>query len=211
MLLTSTSLSFAVFKDGCEVSVQMRREPVGWPQAIQALSCSDTAQFPGFGIGLETSLVSKEPLMIAMPFDALWPVMRKTYVNLRAKRQQFSNIQFPNMIYASDLFPIVGKSFVVRSAVVVAFPDSRQAGNSEWPEANDIGSTEVVDIWRNPAAVVELEKVIAGFVVAPNEDCQIRCCSRPAVVFMKVRHSPILLRHGGDIEVKLIPDSLMMV
>jgi hypothetical protein len=96
----------------------------------------------------------------------------------------------------------------VRFAVVVTFPDSRKSRNAEGAKSEDVGSTQIVNVWSNPATVIELEQMITGLMISTNEDGQVRSFSRPAVVFMKVGHCAILGWHRGDVEVIFISDGL---
>lgn len=108
------------------------------------------------------------------------------------------------MIYTACLLSIVGESFEVRFAVVVSFPNSGQASNAQWTQANDIGSSKVINVRGHPSSIVELKEMIACFVITSDEDSQVRCGSSPAVILVKVGHFPVFLRHRGYVQIMLI-------
>src|SRR5271170_7390803 len=103
---------------------------------------------------------------------------------------------------------VVGKSFKMWLAIIIPFPYSRQTSNAKWTKSQYIGRTEVVDVRRNPPAVVELKEVIAGFMISADKDRETRCNSLATVVFVEIRHPPIFCRHCGHIKVMLVSHSL---
>lgn len=74
------------------------------------------------------------------------------------------------MINAPNFFLVVGKTFEVRLGVVVWLPDSSQTRDTKGPELKDICGAEIVNVWGNPATIVQLEEVVARFMITPNEN-----------------------------------------
>lgn len=99
------------------------------------------------------------------------------------------------MVDTTNVTLAVRKSFKVRLVVVIWFPDSGKTAYSKRSEAKDVCSAEVVNVWGDPASVVELEEVIACFVVASNEYSEIRGDPCTTVIFMKVCHASVFMRH----------------
>jgi len=96
----------------------------------------------------------------------------------------------------------------VRLAVVVALPDARKRGDSKRPKSENISCTHVVNVGSDPTTVVQLEQVVAGFVIASNEDGQERSLSCAAVIFMIVGHLTIFWGHRCDIQIIFVSSGL---
>jgi hypothetical protein len=74
------------------------------------------------------------------------------------------------MVYTPGLFAVVWQSLKVRLSIVVSLPDAGKASDAKRSKTDDVGGSKVVDVRGNPTAVVKLEQVIAGFMVASDED-----------------------------------------
>lgn len=85
--------------------------------------------------------------------------------------------------------------------VIVAFPDAAHRCNPEGAEPQHIRRSHVVDVGSDPAAVVEFEEVVAGFMVASDEDGEVGCHALAGVVFVEVAHLAILRWHAHTVEV----------
>ena len=83
----------------------------------------------------------------------------------------------------------------MRLVVVIAFPYPRQACYPQITKPNDVRCSEVVNILGHPAAIIELLKVRASFMVAAHENCQIRCHSFTTVVLVEVANGSIFDRN----------------
>ena len=91
-----------------------------------------------------------------MSFNCAWPVVTEADVHLRLDLKQFADVNLPNMIPRLYVVATEWKSFVMWFPVIEAFPYTGQSSNTQWTETQDVGSTHVVDVRRNPASVVEL-------------------------------------------------------
>lgn len=97
---------------------------------------------------------------------------------------------------------------MMRLSVVKAFPDTRHAGNSDGTQAKDVGSTHVVDIGSNPAAIVQFPEMRASFVISGNENRQNWSFLLARIVIWKVSQMTVFDGTGHDGQVLGIADSL---
>ena len=86
------------------------------------------------------------------------------------------------MIDTPQIILAVRQALMMRFAVVVSLPDPRHAGNTKGPNPDDIRDTKIVDVRRDPAAVVELEQMRGSFVVTANEESQVWGLSSTGVI-----------------------------
>lgn len=112
------------------------------------------------------------------------------------------------MVNGGHLLPIVRQSFEVSFRIIVTLPDSAKSRNPQGTELNDVGGTQVVDVWGDPSTIVKLEQMIASLVIASDEDGQVGSSPRATVVLMKICHSAVLLWHRRDVEIVLISHGL---
>ena len=112
--------------------------------------------------------------------------MGQADVDLGAHLQQLPDIHLPDVVDRRNVIPVVRQPFIVRLPVVVTFPDARHAGDSERSKADDVGCPHEVDVGGHPTAVVELGKMIAGLMIASNEQCQVRSSTGTTVVLVKI-------------------------
>jgi hypothetical protein len=83
----------------------------------------------------------------------------------------------------------------MRFSVVMTFPNSREAGDTEWATADNIGSAQIVNVWCNPASIVRLKQIVAGLMVATDEDSQVGSNPFSTVILMEITNFFIPVRH----------------
>lgn len=137
--------------------------------------------------------------------------MTQANIDLCLHQEEFADVDFSDMIKRPYVIFAEWKPLMVRLTIVKAFPDARHAGNAKWPQAKDVGGTHVVDIGRNPAAVVELPEMRARLVIASNEDCEVRRSASARIVLRKVAQMAIFDRARHDGQVGSIADRLSAV
>src|SRR5579862_2116583 len=115
------------------------------------------------------------------------------------------------MIYRSLVVATIGKALVVWLSIVVPFPYPRQASDAKGAQPNNVSRTKVIDIGSSPASVVQLPQVTTGFMVTTDEDSQIWCHSRPAIVLVEVSNFAILDRTSHAVEIFGIADCLSIL
>lgn len=99
----------------------------------------------------------------------------------------------------------------MRLSIVKALPDAGQACDAQWTESQDVCSAKIVNIWRDPASVVEFPEMRAGFVVSGDEDGQVWSCEVAGVVLRKVAQVAIFDGARHDTQVSSISNRLLSV
>ena len=99
----------------------------------------------------------------------------------------------------------------MRLVVVVALPYTTQPSYAKISESYNIRGTKVVDVGRYPAAIVELVKVRAGFVITANEECEVGCNAGAAIVFVEIADSPVFVGYGHAVEIIAVADCLSLL
>ena len=92
--------------------------------------------------------------------------------------------------------------------VVVGLEDAACAGDSEASEVDGAGGAEVVDVGGDPAAVVEFPEVVAGLVVAADDEGEYGCESVARVVAVEGAEASVLGRHSKAVQVSVVADGL---
>lgn len=92
--------------------------------------------------------------------------------------------------------------------IVVAFPDARETCYSKGTKADNVCSSEVVNVRGYPSTVIELEEMVACFMISTDEDGQIGSCPLAAVIFMEIANLMELERDGHAIQIIGISDCL---
>ena len=175
--------------------MEMRREPIWWPEIIHQVLCRNATKPPRSSISFEKVFLPEKSFEVSLPLDALRPVMTDPNINLSANLQHFPDVDFSDMVDTFHIILIIRQSFKMRLSVIEPFPDARETCYAKGTQANDICRAEVVDVWSYPSPVIKLEQVIARFMITSHKDREIRGFSFAAVIFMKVSYSSILDRN----------------
>lgn len=96
----------------------------------------------------------------------------------------------------------------MRLAIVKALPNATQSGNAQRPHAQHVCRAHVVDIGRDPAAIVELPQVRGGLVVAGDEDGEVGSGLGAAVVLVEITEHAILGGDGHDFDIVAVARGL---
>lgn len=115
------------------------------------------------------------------------------------------------MVDALDIVLIVWETFVVLLVIVVAFPDARETCYSKGTKTDDICSSEVINVRSYPSTIVELEKMVACFMVSTHENGQIGSRPLAAVVFIEIANLTEFERDGHAIQIIGVSDCLRML
>lgn len=183
-------------RDGCgKLDMEMSREPVAGAKTVHDLASGLVSESPVLRVLLKVLLFAEKEFEVTKSLDLLRPVVGQTDVDLSADLEKLANIEFADMEDGVEVFRAIWNSLMVGLAVVVPLPDARHAGNAERAIANDIRSTEIVDVVSDPTTVVELKQVVARLVVATTEDGQERCQTLTTVVLVVVSH---FAKSAGD-------------
>jgi hypothetical protein len=189
-------------RDGCgKLDMEMSREPVAGAKTVHDLASGLVSEFPVLRVLLKVLLFAEKEFEVTKNLDPVRPVVGQTDVDLSANLEKLANIEFADMEDGVEVFRAIWNSLMVGLAVVVPFPDARHAGDTERAIANDIRSTEIVDVVSDPTTVVELKQVVACLVVATTEDGQERCQTLTTVVLVVVSH---FAKFGGNGETRRI-------
>ena len=95
--------------------------------------------------------------------------------------------------------------------VVVSFPYARHGSYPYWSKTKDIGRSHVVNVWRNPAPIVELPQMTACFMISADEDSEVWSMTFAAVIFVEVAEFTELGWDGHDSEIEDIANRLVPV
>lgn len=101
--------------------------------------------------------------------------MANANVYLGANVQEFTDVVFTDVVNGTNIVPVVWKAFTVRFAIIGIFEDARQTCNTERSVTNDVRGPQVIDIWSQPTAVVQLKEIVRSFMIAADNQCQNRC------------------------------------
>lgn len=112
------------------------------------------------------------------------------------------------MVEALLVSAVERQRLVMSLAVVPSLPDATQPRDSQRTQPQHIGRAHVVDVGRNPAAIVQLSQVGGGLVVASDEDGQVGGLASAAVVLVKIAEGAVLGGHGHDLDVVAVADGL---
>lgn len=76
-------------------------------------------------------------------------------------------------------------------SIMMMIVDSRYSGNPQPPKINDARMPHIVNVWTHPTAIIQIEQMIGGFMVATDEDCWHWSNGRSIKVIQKIAHMPI--------------------
>ena len=117
----------------------------------------------------------------------------------------------PKDIHISDVVSrprsvvIIGRLFVVSMKIVVSLVDAREPSDPDAAHLDDSSIAEIEDVWSHPAPVGELLQVVAGLVVAADEDCEDRSDGLSVIILVEGAHGLVLVRHSHAGQVGKVP------
>ena len=120
----------------------------------------------------------------------------------------------PKDIHVSDVVSrprcvvIIGRLFVVSMKIVVTLVDTRESSDPDTVHLDDSRIAEIENVGRHPATIGQLLEVVAGLVVAADEDCEDRGDGLPAVILVERAHGLVLVRHSHAGQVREVPCGL---
>lgn len=143
-----------------------------------------------------------------MLLDPSRPVVADANIHLCSHLQQLSNVDLANMIERLGIALVEGETLMMGFAIVVALPDATHASDSNGSQSKNVGGAHIVDIWGDPAAIMQLCQMRCCFVIASNKDGEIGGLSFPTVIVREVAQFAILGRDGHDRQVIGVADGL---
>lgn len=102
------------------------------------------------------------------------------------------HLKLSKVVHRSKIFFTKGWRLKIASLVVVWFFNATYRSYPKrliiFLNLDNRGSTQIVNIWRNPSTVIQITQQDWGFVIASDKDCQKWCQTLSCIILMKVTH-----------------------
>ena len=193
---------------GAVFNVQMSREPIPWIQRNQERRQVSAAKTPLLDVLPKVGLDFEHLLgvWVGHVHCDVGPLVRHKVVNLFArKHSQLLVLKHSRVVHRFEVVLMIRECLKVACLEMVSFVDAADSGNRDFQvslaNVEAPGRSEVVDIWGDPPAKVEISEQRRGFVISPDKDGQKWCLELSFKVQVKITQRSVFRRTSKRIQI----------